>query len=216
MTAVAEDYYAILGVSRNASEDEIKRAYRRLARQHHPDTNEGDADSEARFKEIALAYETLRDPERRRRYDMFGPEGVRGSGAGGAGAGGFPGGFTGGFGDIFDAFFGGGGGGFGGFGGRGRPAAGGRRRGCHRPDLRAGDLRWRGGSASPTAGHVRHLLGQRRPPGYDSSLVSRLRRRRRGPPGAPVDPRADGHVRAVRALPRPRRSGLLPLPGLPW
>lgn len=95
------DYYGVLGLGSDASPDEIKRAYRRLAREHHPDANPGDAEAEARFKEIALAYETLSDPERRRRYDMFGPEGA----ASAAGGGPFGGG--GGFGDIFEMFFGG-------------------------------------------------------------------------------------------------------------
>src|SRR5205823_6138476 len=89
--------------SKNASEEEIKRAFRKLAREYHPDANPGDAASEERFKELQLAYETLRDPERRRRYDMFGPEGVR-AGAGGPG---FEADFTVGLGDLFDAFFGG-------------------------------------------------------------------------------------------------------------
>ena len=105
-----------MGVSPNATEDEIKRAYRRLARELHPDSGHGDPVAEERFKEVTQAYEVLRDPERRRRYDMFGPEVARGAGAG-------PGGvsdpFGGGLGDIFDAFFGGAAGGpFG--GGRGR------------------------------------------------------------------------------------------------
>lgn len=92
------DYYEVLGVSRNATADEIKRAYRRLARQLHPDANPEDPEAEARFKEVALAYEVLSDPERRHQYDTFGSVGPPGAG----GMGGF-----GGIGDLFDAFFGG-------------------------------------------------------------------------------------------------------------
>lgn len=66
---MAKDYYAILGVSRDATQEEIKRAFRRLARETHPDANPGDPDAEARFREVAEAYEVLSDPERRRRYD---------------------------------------------------------------------------------------------------------------------------------------------------
>ncbi|MCC6285109.1 MAG: molecular chaperone DnaJ [Phycisphaerales bacterium] len=77
------DYYEILSIDKAADAEEIKRAYRRLAMKYHPDRNPGDADAETRFKEAAEAYEVLSDPARRQRYDQFGHEGLRGSGAAG-------------------------------------------------------------------------------------------------------------------------------------
>ena len=94
---MSRDHYEVLSVPRHATDEEIKRAYRDLARRYHPDSHPDDADAEERFKEISVAYETLRDPERRRRYDVFGDTG----GGRGPTAEGF------GVGDLFDAFFGG-------------------------------------------------------------------------------------------------------------
>lgn len=103
------DYYEVLGVPRGASEQEIKKAYRRLARQYHPDVNKDDPQAEEKFKEINEAYRVLSDPEARARYDQFGHAAFEQAGAGGGGDpfGGF-GGFEGfgGFDDIFDMFFG--------------------------------------------------------------------------------------------------------------
>lgn len=99
------DYYEVLGVSRNAGASDIKKAFRRLAREHHPDVNPGDHSAEARFKELNEAYQVLSDPEKREVYDRYGHSGVDQSfGTNFTGFGDF-----GGFGDIFDMFFGGGG-----------------------------------------------------------------------------------------------------------
>ena len=119
---MARDYYELLGVSRSANQDEIKRAYRRLARKYHPDVNK-EAGAEETFKEINRAYEVLSEPEVRARYDRFGEAGVSGAGAGGFQDMGDMGGFA----DIFESFFGGFGGGVG-------QSGGGRRRGPTRGD----------------------------------------------------------------------------------
>ena len=108
------DYYEVLGVSKGASADEIKKAYRKLAVKYHPDKNPGDKEAEEKFKEAAEAYSVLSDPDKKARYDQFGHAGVEGAGPD----------FSGGFGDLndilnemFGGAFGGGFGGFGGFGG---------------------------------------------------------------------------------------------------
>jgi molecular chaperone DnaJ len=92
------DYYHTLNVQKNASEDELKKAYRRMAMKYHPDRNPDNKEAEEQFKEIKEAYEILSDPQKRAAYDQFGHAGVE------AGGGGFGGGGFGGFGDIGDIF----------------------------------------------------------------------------------------------------------------
>jgi curved DNA-binding protein len=123
-----KDYYKILGVAKNATEKEVKAAYRKLARKHHPDVNPGNKEAEAKFKEVNEAYEVLGDKEKRKKYDELGANWeAYGRAAGPGGARGWPGGGVrvefedlggaGGFSDFFRTFFGGGGFGAGGFGG---------------------------------------------------------------------------------------------------
>ena len=109
MAEQKRDYYEVLGVSRGASEDEIKKAYKKMARKYHPDLNPGDKTAEEKFKEVNEAYEVLSDADKKARYDQYGHAGVDPN----FGAGGFGGGFDGSFdfgdlGDIFGSFFGGG------------------------------------------------------------------------------------------------------------
>ena len=98
------DYYDVLGVQKNASDAEIKKAFRNLAKENHPDSNRGDEGAETRFKEINEAYENLKDPQTRAAYDQFGHAGTQAGGMGGGGFGG--GGFGGNFSDIFEDLFG--------------------------------------------------------------------------------------------------------------
>lgn len=126
------DYYEVLGVDKNASEDDIKKAYRKLAIKYHPDRNPDNKEAEEKFKEAAEAYDVLHDPQKRQQYDQFGFDGPTNFGGGGAGSGFGGAGFS--MDDIFNMFgdvFGGHSG-FGGFGGS---------RGGHRPQYRGADLR---------------------------------------------------------------------------
>lgn len=111
------DYYEVLGLQKGASDDEIKKAFRKMAMKYHPDKNPGDKEAEEKFKEVNEAYSVLSDPDKKSKYDRFGHAGVDPN-SGFGGAGGFGGGFGGfgGFEDIFEMF----GGGFGGFGGQQR------------------------------------------------------------------------------------------------
>lgn len=109
MADTKRDYYEVLGVDKNATDADIKKAYRALAKKYHPDMNPGDKTAEAKFKEVNEAYDVLGDAEKRAKYDQYGHAAFDPSagfgGGGGAGFGGFDGGFD--FGDIFSSFFGG-------------------------------------------------------------------------------------------------------------
>ena len=119
MAEQKRDFYEVLGVSKTATDEELKKAYRKLAKKYHPDMNPGDKEAEAKFKEVNEAYEVLSDKDKRAKYDQFGHAGVDPNfGAGGYGGGGFDMGDID-LGDLFGSFFGGGFGG-GGFGGQQR------------------------------------------------------------------------------------------------
>ena len=192
------DFYEVLGVSRTASEAEIKKAYRQLARQHHPDANLDDPDSEERFKEVSLAYETLSDPQKRSVYDRYGIDGLRNAAsrrwrpvrwgivrslrrvlrwqsvrrrACAIG-----------------------------------PAAWCRSRGHGRRALRDRGVRRRGVGHAQHARRLRHVLVDRCQPGHASGAVHRVRRFGSGAPRAPIDPRANGHRVGVHSLQRHGRD----------
>ena len=99
-----QDFYDLLGVQKNASAEDLKKAYRKLAMQHHPDRNPGNKAAEQKFKDISEAYDVLKDEQKRAAYDRFGHAAFEGGGGRGAGAGDF--GFAAGFADIFDEMFG--------------------------------------------------------------------------------------------------------------
>ena len=208
------DYYEVLGVARDADDAEIKKAFRRLARELHPDVNSHDPDAEEKFKEAAEAYEVLSDSERRATYDRYGHEGLR--------SGGYAPNFDG-FGsvaDIFEAFFGGGGGlrrALRRWRRARRRRDPGRRRRRRRPrsTLAAGGHR-RARSRSPTRRRpLRALPRQRRRAGHADRDLHALRRHRpaaRGHPDAVRPGRARGRLRRLprrgqgRARPRARSA----------
>ena len=101
---MAEDFYTTLGVAKNANEDDLKKAYRKLAMQYHPDRNAGNAEAEKKFKSVSEAYDVLKDPQKRAAYDRFGHDAfANGMGNSGGGGGGFSGGGS--FSDIFEDLF---------------------------------------------------------------------------------------------------------------
>lgn len=238
-----KDYYQILGVSRTAAEDEIKKAYRRLARKYHPDVSK-EPDAEARFKEVAEAWEVLRDPEKRADYDRLGPNFRNGqdfrpppgwrphAGAGGAHRGGGPSAADGfsqaDFSEFFESIFGGGGGGAQGFGARAHGARGGQQR---RPAARDGEDRtlaleitleeaFAGGSRQVeiSGASGRRTLNVRIPAGIEAGRKIRLA----GQGEAGAHGGADGDIYLeIAYAPHPRyraegRNLTLELPVAPW
>ncbi len=197
------DYYEVLGVNRDASDDESKKAYRKLAMKHHPDRNPDNPKAEEHFKEAKEAYEVLSEPQKRAAYDQFGHAGVDPAAAGAGGAG--MGGFADAFGDIFGDIFGGG-------GGRRRPAAFqrlSRRRPALQPGNLAGRRRARHRNQDPHSDHgrMRNLPRHRRQARHATDHLHHLRRPRSGAHAAGflLDP-AD-----LPALPWHRQDGRQPL-----
>ncbi len=203
------DYYDVLGVSRSASSDEIRKAYKKLARKFHPDANADDANAQQKFAEITEAHEVLSDDAKRKKYDQFGhnwsrvPDGAAGNpfagGFGGAGGAGFS------FEDVLGGMFGGGGGGRGSWGGRPQPRKGEDLRTSVQVPFLVGveggehELTLRNGSRS-------ERLSFRIPPGIESGKTIRLAGQ--GHPGASGGPAGDVLV-TVTVSPHPyfRRDG---------
>ena len=207
------DYYEVLGVARGADEKELKNAFRKLAKQFHPDAKPGDKQAEHRFKEINEAYDVLRDPQKRAAYDRFGHQAFEAGMGGGRGGPGFGPEFTSSMSDIFEDLFGE----FMG-GGRGRGQGGGSARRClarRRSALQHGNQPDRGLCRQDRADsraefdQLRSLLGHRRQARHLAQGLLDLRRRRRGaldarvssPSNAPAPPARA----AARSFPIPAR-----------
>ena len=208
---LADDLYKVLGVSKKASDEEIKKAYRKLARKYHPDRNPDDPVAEEKFKEVSAAHDTLADPEKRKEYDaggMFGGFGGAGQGPSPFGGGGPAGGFGGvDLGDILGGMFSGRGGGR-----RRRPqqVQGPRPRNRGQPQLRPGRQRRPGQRHGAEGGALPDLPRQRRQTGHQPGHLPALRRQRHRRP-------EPGHLLDQPALPpvRRRRAGDRgPLPDL--
>ncbi len=242
MSVQYKDYYKILGVSRSAGQDEISKAFKKLARKYHPDLNPNDKAAEDKFKEINEAYEALKDPEKRKMYDQFGsdyqhgqnfqpPPGFENIRFDFGGGGGFPGGEASGFSDFFETIFGGGGaggasfrGGFpgGGAGYQQRP-----RRGSDSEALYELTLEeaFQGGNKSITL--TEHVPGQgprtrtlevRVPAGIKDG--QRIRLAGQGNPGSAGGPRGDLYLK-IRLMKHPRfnvkdTDVVFDLPLTPW
>ncbi len=205
------DYYEVLGVDREADETTIKKSFRRLARELHPDVNAHDPEAEEKFKEAAEAYEVLSDAERRRTYDAYGHEGLK--------SGGFSPNFEG-FGsisDLFSAFFGQGGGFDSAFGGtrmRGGAVQGGDVGLAVAIELGEAATRHLGRGLVRRDGLLRDLPRQRRGAGHADRHLRPLQRRR-ADPGRPAHPlRPDGPHRPVRQVRRRRPDRRAALPHL--
>ncbi len=206
------DLYEVLGVRRDASDEELKRAYRTKAREFHPDANQGDSDSSEQFKEVSLAYEVLKDPERRARYDRYGAEGVFGTGAGGA-----PGDpFGGGLGDLFDAFFNGmGGAGAGGRARRTGPMPGPDAEMVVRLSFREAVFGVQREVEVQTPVHCDTCEGSGAQPGTSAARCPECQGAGELQTGAPVDPGPGHHRRALPPLPGHRRVHRDPVRRLP-